>query len=61
MHSLIQRTEYQNFTNWRDIFMNYENKFHKLSPIGGILIDLMKIIAQYEKKNYMVCDGRSAL
>ncbi len=61
MHSPIQRAENQSFTNWRDIFMIYENKFHKLSTICGILIDLMKIIAQYEKKNYMVCDGRSAL
>lgn len=61
MLSPIQQVNKQNFTNRRDIFMNYENKFHELMTFGAILIDLMKIIAQYEKKNYIVCDGRSAL
>ena len=61
MRSPIQQVEMRNFTNQRDIFVNYENKFHNLMAFGAILIDLMKIIAQYEKKNYIVCDGRSAL
>lgn len=61
MHSTTQQSKMWVFSVFSDNFTIYENKFHKLHAIGAILIDLMKIIAQYEKKNYMVCDGRSAL
>jgi len=38
----------------------YENKFHNMADVDGIFVDLMKIFAQYEKINYILCDGRSA-
>lgn len=38
-----------------------ENKFHKMTCNGAILFDLMKIFTQYEKINYIWCDGRSTL
>ena len=38
-----------------------ENKFHDSRLIYGISVDLSELFTQYEKINYIVCDGRSAL
>ena len=37
------------------------NKFHNTPNVRAIFVDLMKIFTQYEKINYIGCDGRSTL